>query len=349
MSADNGKPGPGGGDVPARGGEADLAAEIERLRLQLDDVSRQLSDSERRRLEAEASPSGFDEQFAACVDGMLDGVVIDTAIRDETGRIVDFRVAYANEASSRISGVAHDELVGHRILDLFPGRRENGQFDAYVHVVETGEPMVRELGPRSRGSGPSDPDGFGRHFEVSVTKLGDGYVATLHDIVARRRSEDELFRAQQMLRLVLDTIPQRVFWKDTNAVFVGCNAAFARDAGLAAPAEIVGKTDYDLPWRDLAAEYRSTTRAVMSSGSPKLGYDEGRFGPTAARAGYTSARCRCSTRTAAWSGCSALRGHHRPETGRGALRESERFLSDILENIPTMVFVKDASDLRFVA
>ena len=59
MSADNGKPSPGGGDVPARGGEADLAAEIERLRLQLDDVSRQLSDSERRRLEAEAKRAGW--------------------------------------------------------------------------------------------------------------------------------------------------------------------------------------------------------------------------------------------------------------------------------------------------
>ena len=62
--------------------------------------------------------------------------------------------------------------------------------------------------------GRSDPEDFGRNYEVSVTRMGDGYVATLHDIVARRRAEDELFSSQEMLRSVLDTIPQRVFWKD---------------------------------------------------------------------------------------------------------------------------------------
>ena len=348
MSADNGKPGPGGGDVPARGGEADLAAEIERLRLQLDDVSRQLSDSERRRLEAEASPSGFDEQFAACVDGMLDGVVIDTAIRDETGRIVDFRVAYANEAATRISGVAHDELVGHRILDLFPGRLANGQYDAYVHVVETGEPLVRSSVKDHDVLGRSDPAGFGRNYEVSVTKLGDGYVATLHDIVARRHAEDELFRAQQMLRLVLDTIPQRVFWKDTHAVFVGCNAAFARDAGLAEPAEIVGKTDYDLPWRGLAAEYAVDDESVMG-GSPRLSYDEGQVRADGRQSWVHVSKVPLLDAEGRVTG---MLGTYEDVTDRrraeDALRESERFLADILENIPTMVFVKRASDLRFV-
>ncbi len=271
MSARKGQPTPGGAEVLAAGGESDSA---ERLRMQLTDLALQLAESEGRRREAEARLSSADRSLAACLEVMVDGVVIDSAIRDETGRIVDFWIEYANEAAGRLSGLTHAELVGHRILELYPDWRATGQFDAYVRVVETGEPLVRNLIRGHEVPDRSDPDGLGRDLEVSVTRLGDGYVATMHDNMARRRSEDELFRAQQMLRLVLDTIPQRVFWKDIHGVFVGCNAAHALDAGLTDPSEIVGKTDYELPWRDLADDYIADDSAVMSSGLPKLSYDE---------------------------------------------------------------------------
>ena len=51
----------------------------------------------------------------------------------------------------------------------------------------------------------------------------------------------------QLLQLVLDTIPQKVFWKDLNLVYLGCNRLFAKDAGLSSPEEIAGRTDFDLP------------------------------------------------------------------------------------------------------
>ena len=283
------------------------------------------------------------------LDGLMDGVVINRSIRDEAGRIVDFQVEYANEAASRISGMAHEDLVGHRILELFPGRLANGQFEAYVRVVETGEPLVRSSIHDHEAPERSDPAGFGSDFEVGVTKLGDGYLSTLHDIVARRRGEEELFRAQQMLRLILDTIPQRVFWKDTGSIFVGCNAAFARDAGLAGPAEIVGKTDHDLAWREFADDYVADDAKVISSGRPKLGYDEAQTRPDGSRSWVRVSKVPLLDADGSVVGLLGtyedIRDRRRAEQ---ALRASERFLSDILENIPSMVFVKDARDLRFV-
>ena len=47
-----------------------------------------------------------------------------------------------------------------------------------------------------------------------------------------------------MLRLVIDNIPQRVFWKDIRSVYLGCNKNFARAAGVDQPENIAGKTDY---------------------------------------------------------------------------------------------------------
>ena len=42
--------------------------------------------------------------------------------------------------------------------------------------------------------------------------------AYVRDITERKRTEEALFNSRQMLQLVLDTIPQRVFWKDRNSV-----------------------------------------------------------------------------------------------------------------------------------
>ena len=72
--------------------------------------------------------------------------------------------------------------------------------------------------------------------------------STMIDITERKRADEELYESQQMLQSILDTIPQRVFWKDRKGLYLGCNPPFAAAAGLTAPAEIVGKSDFDLSW-----------------------------------------------------------------------------------------------------
>jgi two-component system, NtrC family, sensor kinase len=79
----------------------------------------------------------------------------------------------------------------------------------------------------------------------------------------------------QLLRLVMDTLPEYIFWKDRNSVFLGCNQKLATVAGLHSPADIVGKTDYDLPWKPEEAEFfQMCDRRVMASGIPELGIIE---------------------------------------------------------------------------
>ena len=65
----------------------------------------------------------------------------------------------------------------------------------------------------------------------------------------------------------------RVFWKlGQELVFGGCNAQFAKDAGLGSAAELVGADDFDerLPWKAQAAKYRSDDREVMDKGAANL-------------------------------------------------------------------------------
>ncbi len=90
------------------------------------------------------------------------------------------------------------------------------------------------------------------------------------------RAEAALRESQTMLRLVLDAIPVRVHWKDLQSVYRGCNRRFAQDAELTSPEEIVGKTDFDLPWARFAEFYRGKDAEVIVSGQPLLEYEQPR-------------------------------------------------------------------------
>ncbi len=93
---------------------------------------------------------------------------------------------------------------------------------------------------------------------------------TIQDISERKKIEINLQNNQTMLRHILDTIPQNVFWKDRNSVYLGCNKAFADAVGIDTPDDIYGKTDFDLPWpRSEAEGYRADDLSVITTRTPK--------------------------------------------------------------------------------
>jgi PAS domain S-box-containing protein len=87
------------------------------------------------------------------------------------------------------------------------------------------------------------------------------------DITELKQAEEKVVSTNKMLELVMNNIPQFIFWKDRNSVYLGCNKNQAKVAGLNSPEEIVGKTDFDLPWKKEEAElFRECDQRVMNSG-----------------------------------------------------------------------------------
>jgi diguanylate cyclase (GGDEF)-like protein/PAS domain S-box-containing protein len=101
-------------------------------------------------------------------------------------------------------------------------------------------------------------------------------------------ANQDLFSSRQMLRSMLDTIPQRVFWKDRSLVYLGCNQPFALDHGYADFAEIVGKTDDDLFEAGTANRFRAADREVIASGQARLGCEEARIRPDGSQGWFVS-------------------------------------------------------------
>ena len=99
-------------------------------------------------------------------------------------------------------------------------------------------------------------------------------VGALTDITERKRTEEALLESKQMLSDVLNTIPARVFWKDLDGVYLGCNKLFAKDAGRSNPEEVIGDNDYKMGWAEQAELYRSDDRLVIESGQSKINYEE---------------------------------------------------------------------------
>ena len=111
--------------------------------------------------------------------------------------------------------------------------------------------------------------------EITLFKeVVDDIAFALHNIEAEReraKTEAELFESKMMLQLVMDSIPQYIFWKDRNSVYLGCNKKFAEIAGFESPRDVIGRNDHDLAWSQGAAEaFRETDRETMESGKPTL-------------------------------------------------------------------------------
>ncbi|MBI5307331.1 MAG: PAS domain S-box protein [Planctomycetes bacterium] len=94
-------------------------------------------------------------------------------------------------------------------------------------------------------------------------------LAAAADIIAmgidRKRAAEALSVSENKYRVLLENLPQRIFYKDRNLVYVSCSENYAKDLNIR-PDEIIGKTDYDFYPKDLAEKYRADDKKVIESG-----------------------------------------------------------------------------------
>ena len=89
-------------------------------------------------------------------------------------------------------------------------------------------------------------------------------------------SENRLDKNQELLDRIINSFQIRMFWKDKESRFIDCNQAFAEDAGFKNPAELIGKTEFDMPWTSDEANYHlQTDRVLMENGEPILSFEQG--------------------------------------------------------------------------
>ena len=172
-------------------------------------VERALREAEERKLlrQAETELRKSEELFRTSVETILDCFAIYSAIRDPSGKIIDFRIDYVNAAACENHRLTQEEQLGKWLCKLMPVHQTSGLFTEYCRVVETGQPLVKELLLED-----GETEGHGGHgewlitnnqppttnhqpptraYDIRAVKFGDGVVVTWRDTTERRQVEEE--------------------------------------------------------------------------------------------------------------------------------------------------------------
>jgi PAS domain S-box-containing protein len=171
------------GIYPSEGPPRWIQVSAQPLCLDCDDdpyaVLASFADITEQKLSEEALRASKDMLSSVLVSS-LDGIMVFSAVRGEDDAVVDFEWLLANPKASELVGHPADELMGKRLLDVFPGHRVEGLFDDYVAVVETGEPLEREL--------YYEHEGIEAWLQVIAVQLSDGVAVTVRDITERKEA-----------------------------------------------------------------------------------------------------------------------------------------------------------------
>jgi PAS domain S-box-containing protein len=132
---------------------------------------------------------GLDERFRRALDSILDLVVVERAIRDDAGVIVDFEIVWMNNAPVDVAGRSRDRMIGRRISELYPVLAGGELIAGYRNVVETGEPLVVPVLPYQDVIDGREVSGF---YTVQATRFEDGVLVASRDITALESSRIEL-------------------------------------------------------------------------------------------------------------------------------------------------------------
>ena len=130
------------------------------------------------------------------------------------------------------------------------------------HVVASGQSVERDF---------VDPQGksfFLRLLPYRAKGLTDGVVLTLIDVSGLKAAEDALFHERYLLNSLLRSVPDAIYFKDARGRFIRFNHAMAARLNIGDPADVIGKTAFDLPDHEAAMALHREDEAVLRSGQP---------------------------------------------------------------------------------
>jgi len=190
------------------------------------------------------------------------------AIGDSTSEAIIIHekgyIKEVNTAFTQITGYQPDEVSEQYLFNIFSSETKA----VSVINMQLGYDKTYE-GTLTRKDGVEVPiEIHGRVVRFEEQRIR---IFAIRDITTQKATQNDLQKSKDVLQKIIDALPQSVFWKDRNSVFLGCNRRFLKLVGLDNLGDVIGKTDHDL-WKnkDDADYYVSVDKKVMDNNLPEL-------------------------------------------------------------------------------
>ena len=239
-----------------------------------------------------------------------------------------------------------EEFVGKTDFDFFPRELAEKYLADDQRVMERRRPeKIEEV---------NVTNGKKRYVEVTKTPVTDndgnvvGLLGMFADVTERRITQEELAKEQNLLRTLIENIPDRIFFKDVRSRYIWASPSLLKRFGVDDPFRIIGSSDFDFFPEAEAQLTLKDEQNLLEGGVPIVNKIEQH---TVAGDKRWSAVTKVPV-TGKDSRIIGLIGIARDITelkqADEELKRSQTFLNSVIQNLPITVFIKRASDLKFV-
>ncbi|HEY1663953.1 MAG TPA: PAS domain-containing protein [Verrucomicrobiae bacterium] len=263
----------------------------------------------------------------------------------------DGRYVWGNRAKMRELGVRNlAEIVGKTAFDFFePAMADSFKADE-EQVMKTGQSII------NRREEVIEPDGT-IHWHLT-TKLPwrdsngkiQGLISISRDVTARVEAESKLQKERNLLRTLIDNLPDCIYAKDMNGKKVMANPADLKNLGCATESDAIGKTDFDFFPKEIAEHLIATEESVLKNGVPLFNHEEPITRPDGEKRWILTSKIPWRDATGKIIGLIGIgRDIQDQKVAEMKLQEERNLLRTLINNLPDGIYAKDAEARKVLA
>lgn len=175
-----------------------------------------------------------------------------------------------NEQQAKNAGFSSiQEMIGKNDYDVFSKEEADALRKVDLEVMQTGLlQTAEEIGMLADGTrGIFLSKKIPHYYKGEIIGIfGISFDITAQKAHEKAQQDQQLAELKEYLENIIALMPGHVYWKDKNSIYLGCNDLQAIDAGFKSKEEMMGKTDFDMSWKNQAAAIQKMDLEVMTTG-----------------------------------------------------------------------------------
>ena len=271
------------------------------------------------------------------VDMLMENVPSNIYFKDRDSRFV--RV---NRSQAKWGGMGNPtDMVGKSDHDFFDPIHADQALADEKKILETGKPIV---GYVERDTFPNGEEAYMLTTKMPFRDRSGKIIGTFgisNNVSELVETQQTLERERNVLRALVDSIPDQIFIKDANGEFTLVNKAFTELVERDHPDEVLGHTDADFFTREFADEMVDEERRILESGEPMFNMERARQTRNGEERTVVTTKVPLPDENGEpYAIVGMTRDVTEQRLAREALLRSERQIQDIVDNCPAVIYMK---------